>query len=134
MISIFDLSTKTVLAYYQRYDVKCSLDAMTINPLSAELVVSFTREDRNGSIGCEILVLGSMNRVVDNLSAHVNSVSYLLWDPNGTHIATAGNDETLNIWNFFGMSQRKANELMLKKENGLSRSKFDLHNVFLDSR
>lgn len=107
---------------------------MTVNPLSAELVAAFTREDQDGAVGCDILVMGSMNRVVDNLSAHINTVNFLLWSPNGTHIATAGNDETLNIWNFFGMSQRKANELMEKKEKAQPNSKLSLDYTFKRSR
>lgn len=134
-ISILELSTKTVLAFYQRHDKKCSIDAITVNPLSAELVVSVTREDDDGNLGCEILVLASMNRVVDNLTAHTRTVNFLLWNPNGTHIATAGNDETLNIWDFFGMSQRKVNELLGKTAPKRKyNSKLNLQNAFFNSR
>lgn len=85
-IVLLDLTTKATLAYFQRNDRKCTLDAFTFNPLSAELVASFTREDEEGTVRSEILVLASMNRIVDNLSAHSGSVSFILWNPTGTHI------------------------------------------------
>lgn len=84
-IFLVDLTTKSILTYYQRTDTICCLDAITFNPLSAELVASFTCDD-NDSLRHEIIVLASMNRVVDTLSGHSLSVNFLLWNPTGTHI------------------------------------------------
>lgn len=109
-IYLLDLKTKTTIAYYRRTDTQYRLCAIAINPLSAELVVSFSHQ-LNGTTHNDILVMASMNRIVDNISAHHDAVHYILWDPTGTKVATAGQDESLNIWNFFGKSQKKADEL-----------------------
>lgn len=125
------------MAYYERTDNKCCLDAITLNPLSAELLAAFTIDEESNIPRCEVLVLASMNRVVDHLSAHTNSVKFLLWSPDGSYLATAGDDEALNIWNFFGKSHRKLNELserMKKRRKKDDRSAFDLDKVFLGHR
>lgn len=108
---------------------------MALNPLSAELVASFSHNIKGETISCEIMVLASMDRVVDNLTAHSSCVHHLMWSPNGTHIATAGDDETLNIWNFFGNSQKKIDDLSVQKKSMLKlKSSLDLNNVFNLSR
>lgn len=113
-IYLLDLKTKSTISHYRRTDTQYSLCAMTINPLSAELVASFMHKN-NESYKNYILVLASMNRIVDNLSAHENAVHFLLWDSTGTRIATAGQDESLNIWHFFGRSQKAESELKRSK-------------------
>lgn len=82
-IMILDLKSKKIRTYYQRTDYKYWLHAIAINPLSAELIASFAREDGDGS---EVLVMASMNRIVDNLSAHTGAVNFILWNPTGTHV------------------------------------------------
>lgn len=104
-IRLINVTTKSVVAYYRRLDKRCRVDAITFNPLSAELVVSLSMiGENNMQVKCEILVMASMSRVVDTLSMHEKSVYFLMWNPDGTQLATAGDDETLNIWNFFGYS------------------------------
>lgn len=115
-IHLLDLKTKTTIAHYRRTDSQYTLCAMAINPLSAELVVSFSHQVNNVTHG-DILVMASMNRIVDNISAHQDAVYYILWDPTGTKVATAGQDESLNIWHFFGKSQKTANELIKSHDN-----------------
>lgn len=110
-IHLLDLKTKTTIAHYKRTDSQYTLCAMAINPLSAELVASFSHQ-LNNVTQSDILVMASMNRIVDNISAHQDAVYYILWDPTGTKVATAGQDESLNIWHFFGKSLKKANELV----------------------
>lgn len=134
-IYLLDLKTKTTIAHYKRTDSQYTLCAMTMCPLSAELVVSFTCK-KNGVLRNDILVMASMNRIVDNLSAHVGAVHFMLWDPSGTRIATAGRDESLNIWNFFGKSKRKADELKKKQEikQNSKCNRFDLIQEFFKSR
>lgn len=39
-LSLVDLVSRKVVAYYQRFDEDCQLDAMTFNRISGELVVS----------------------------------------------------------------------------------------------
>lgn len=115
-IHLLDLKTKTTIAHYKRTDSQYTLCAMAINPLSAELVASFSHQ-LNNVTQSDILVMASMNRIVDNVSAHQGAVHYILWDPTGTKVATAGQDESLNIWHFFGKSQKKANELVKFHDN-----------------
>lgn len=134
-IVLVDLTTQHVNAYYAREDKKYLLNALSLNPLSAELIASFSTKNHKN----EILVMASMNRVTDNLSVHNDSVFSILWSPQGLNVATAGCDETLNIWNFFGMSQRKANELSNastrnEKKKSKNTSKLDLTNAFLSTR
>uniref|UniRef100_A0A182JDD4 WD_REPEATS_REGION domain-containing protein n=1 Tax=Anopheles atroparvus TaxID=41427 RepID=A0A182JDD4_ANOAO len=50
----------------------------------------------------EIVVLASMDRVVDVMRNHDDSIVHLLWSPDGKQLASVGHDETLTIWNFFG--------------------------------
>lgn len=44
-ISLIDLVSKKVVAYYQRFDDNCQLDAIAFNRVSGELVVSFLVPD-----------------------------------------------------------------------------------------
>lgn len=134
-IYLLDLKTKTTIAHYKRTDLQYTLCAMAINPLSAELVASFSHQINNVTHS-DILVLASMNRIVDNISAHQDAVYYILWDPTGTKVATAGQDESLNIWHFFGKSQKKANEL-IKIHDSVKipkDSKLNLNNAIMQFR
>lgn len=134
-IEVVSIPTATATSYYKRFDTQYALCAMALNPLSAELVVSI-KYKVNGTAHNDILVMASMSRIVDNLSAHQDAVYYMLWSPTGTHIATAGRDDTLNIWNFFGKSKRKADDLnrMRAKKSVVKRNDFDLDTVFLKIR
>lgn len=105
-IYLLDLRTKTTIAHYKRTDSQYTLCAMTMNPLSAELVVSFTCK-KNGVIRNDILVMASMNRIVDNLSAHQGAVYFMMWDPTATRIFTAGRDESLNVRLLFVISKKE---------------------------
>lgn len=82
-IYLFDVTTKSVRAFYQCNNFAYILHALAINPLTSELVASFTNENKQSS---EILVLGSMDRIVDSLSAHQRAVNFIMWNPAGTHI------------------------------------------------
>lgn len=131
-IHLLDMKTKTTIANYCRTDSHHTLCALSINPLSAEVLASFSHVIGHETHS-DILVMASMNRIVDNLSAHQDAVYFLLWDPTGTRVATAGRDESLNIWNFFGKSQKKANELI--RIHGSVKvpktSKLSLNNAFM---
>lgn len=127
-IHLLDLKTKTTIAHYRRTDLQHMLCGMAINPLSAELIVSFSHRV-NGATRSDILVIASMNRIVDNISAHRDAVHFILWDPAGTKVATIGQDESLNILHFFGKSHKKIDELMeihgKKKQHTNSRLRLD---------
>lgn len=114
-IRLINVATKSVVAYYRRMDSRCRLDAITFNPLSAELVVSLSMVSDQMNVTSEILVLASMSRVVDTLSVHEKSVFFLMWNPDGTQLATAGDDETLNIWNFFAYPNKRYLPAMIQR-------------------
>lgn len=83
---MLNITSHSIVAYYRRIDQNCRIDAITFNPLSAELVVSVAVVADDGTVENEILVLASMDRVVDRLSVHEKSVYFLMWDPNGIHL------------------------------------------------
>lgn len=85
-IRLINLTSKTIEAYYRRSDKKCRIDSLSFNKLSAELVVSFSILGDEGVVKNEILVMASMNRVVDTLSVHEKSVFFLMWNPDGTQL------------------------------------------------
>lgn len=134
-IQLMDLKTMTIVASYRRNDMQYELCAMSMNQLSGELVVSFAHKV-NGVERSDILVMASMNRIVDNISAHQGPVHFLLWDKSGTRIASAGQDESMNIWNFFGCSKRKEYELKrsLVKEKRPRKSRLDMGSMYLQFR
>ncbi|KAJ6646322.1 Protein cortex [Pseudolycoriella hygida] len=100
-ICLIDVMEKQMIASYNRTDKLCRIDAITFNPKSAELVVSVTLYEGD-SVSYEILVLAALDRVVDLLNIHDDCVKLLLWNSDGSMLATAGDDNMLNIWNFFG--------------------------------
>lgn len=81
----------------------------------------------NDTISNEILVMSSMSRIVDSLTVHVKGVYFLMWNPDGMQLATAGDDETLNIWNFFSFTNRKLDKGARKNSiaQPLKRLKYD---------
>lgn len=85
-IRLLNITSNSIVAYYRRLDQNFRIDAITFNPLSAELVVSIAVVADDGSVENEILVMASMDRVVDRLVVHEKSVYFLMWDPNGTHL------------------------------------------------
>ncbi|CAH0381645.1 unnamed protein product [Bemisia tabaci] len=84
---------------------------MTFNKLTGELVTSHliqTTDDLDAEWGhTQINVLSSFDRVVDRMRGHVGSVLYLKWNPDCTQLATAGVDETLQLWNFIPKKEQQ---------------------------
>lgn len=87
-IRLLDITSRSIVAYYRRIDQNCRIDAISFNPLSAELVVSVAVVSEDGTVENEILIMASMDRVVDRLAVHEKSVYFLMWDPTGTHLGT----------------------------------------------
>ncbi|RZC42769.1 cell division cycle protein 20 -like protein, partial [Asbolus verrucosus] len=94
-----------------------SVDCLTFNPITAELVVSyFVACGRDVSKGSGVVsVLSNINKVVEELHIHNGPVPYLLWGDQGRVLASISADENLCIWSFFGSSDNGAN-LKKKKE------------------
>uniref|UniRef100_A0A182PU83 Uncharacterized protein n=1 Tax=Anopheles epiroticus TaxID=199890 RepID=A0A182PU83_9DIPT len=102
MIALFHVPTRQSVSYYRREQCDCIVTTLSFNKISGELVVCLSFSDTSKQP--EILVLASMDRVVDVMRNHDDSIVHLLWSPNGTQLASVGYDETLTIWNFFGNS------------------------------
>lgn len=80
-----------------------------------------------------------MSRIVDTLTVHEKGVFFLMWNPDGMQLATAGDDETLNIWNFFSFTNQKLDKdgrkiQITKPTKRLKYEKFSLIDSFLQSR
>ncbi|ETN66934.1 retina aberrant in pattern [Anopheles darlingi] len=104
-IKMYHIPTGKMVSSYRSRRFGQIVTAIAFNKISAELVVCL------GYIDCPkppvILVLASMDRVVDVLHNHDDMIFYLLWSPDGMQLASAGIDETLCIWNFFGIPSSK---------------------------
>lgn len=44
--------------------------------------------------------MSSLDRIVDILKIPDGGARFLTWSPDGTRVATIGNDETLTMWKF----------------------------------
>lgn len=44
--------------------------------------------------------MGALDRVVDILQLPDEDVRFLVWNPDGTQLATAGSDDVITIWKF----------------------------------
>uniref|UniRef100_A0A182RHR2 WD repeat-containing protein 55 homolog n=1 Tax=Anopheles funestus TaxID=62324 RepID=A0A182RHR2_ANOFN len=107
MIALYHVPSREVVSYYRRQDCDCIVTTLSFNKISGELVVCYSFTDMNKQP--EILVLASMDRVVDVMRNHDDVIVHLLWSPDGKQLGTGcslhgGYDETLTIWNFFGIS------------------------------
>ncbi|XP_035902179.1 protein cortex-like [Anopheles stephensi] len=111
MIALYHVPSRQVVSYYRRQDSDCIVTTLAFNKISGELVVCYSFTDVNKPP--EILVLASMDRVVDVMRNHDDVIVHLLWSPDGKQLASVGYDETLTIWNFFGISP--TNECKRKK-------------------
>ncbi|XP_052889330.1 protein cortex-like isoform X2 [Anopheles moucheti] len=101
MIALYHVPSREVVSYYRRQDCDCIVTMLSFNKISGELVVCYSFTDTNKQP--EILVLASMDRVVDVMRNHDDAIVQLLWSPDGKQLASVGYDETLTIWNFFGI-------------------------------
>lgn len=112
-IVILHVPTKKIVAYYQRRDYNCLIDYISFSKVSGELVVSYsTKSSQQDTFKSGIIVLSSLDRIVDQLSIQCSHVRFMKWSPDGMQLATAGTDETLAIWNFFS---KKDNKVALKQ-------------------
>ncbi|XP_050079705.1 protein cortex-like [Anopheles maculipalpis] len=122
MIALYHVPSRQVVSYYRRQDSDCIVTTLSFNKISGELVVCYSFTDANKPP--EILVLASMDRVVDVMHNHDDVIVHLLWSPDGKQLASVGYDETLTIWNFFGISPtNKCERKKLQRESSASSSR-----------
>ncbi|XP_067643673.1 protein cortex isoform X6 [Eurosta solidaginis] len=99
-IVVLHVPSKEIVAYYQRMDRRIVINYLTFSKITAELLVSVCMAGDDGRWDFKILVMASLNRVVDLINIPVSGARFVVWSPDGTKLATCGNDETLTIWNF----------------------------------
>ncbi|XP_011193098.2 protein cortex isoform X1 [Zeugodacus cucurbitae] len=99
-IVVLHVPSKEIVAYYQRMDRSIIINHITFSKITAELLVSVSMAGDDGCWDFKILIMSSLNRVVDLLCIPESGVRFVVWSPDGTRLATSGNDETLTIWNF----------------------------------
>lgn len=62
----------------------------------------------------ELLVLASMDRVVDILRVHEESITHMIWSPDGQLLGTVDLEESFSMWNYFGNTQETSSNLSNK--------------------
>ncbi|XP_075216625.1 protein cortex-like isoform X2 [Lycorma delicatula] len=116
-MALWNVSNRTIVAQYKP-STKNAVYCLAFSEITAELVTSHFLYNglTNHSVKSELNVLASFDRVVDRIEGQFDDVMlYLKWSPDGTQIATAGADETLQIWNF--ISQSKITKKSYRKIN-----------------
>ncbi|EDW77421.1 uncharacterized protein Dwil_GK18096 [Drosophila willistoni] len=132
---IVHVPRREIVASYKRKDDDIKIRAITFSKITGELLVNIIRNDK-GQTRYEILVLASLNRVVDIVGFCDRGALYLMWSPDGTKLATGGVDESFSVWNFYPShhtSNSKKQEIdqktqKLKKHQNLET--FGLYNHF----
>ncbi|KAK4876023.1 hypothetical protein RN001_012445 [Aquatica leii] len=104
-----------------------SVDSLTWNPLTGELVVSYWLE-KNGIELNSIVVLSNLTTEVDAIEWHNGRVLYLLWGNDGATLATAGADENLCMWEFLG------NFCNVKKFKNMRQTRKMVNDIFVTSK
>ncbi|XP_077300667.1 protein cortex-like [Arctopsyche grandis] len=106
-LSVWDVARQTNLCH-RLSTVPCAVDALAWSSHTAELAVSYwldrvclgNEEEIPGH--SRLLILSSPGSVTDELCAPLGRTRALLFNPDGTKIASASSDENLFIWNFLG--------------------------------
>ncbi|XP_050092118.1 protein cortex [Anopheles aquasalis] len=104
-VGLYHIPSGKIVSSYRSLRFEGVVTEISFNKISAELVVCLGFIDTPKPP--VILVLASMDRVVDVLHNHDDMIFHLLWSPDGMQLASAGLDETLCIWNFFGITSSK---------------------------
>ncbi|XP_055700580.1 protein cortex isoform X2 [Phlebotomus papatasi] len=116
-IGVVNTVEKNVVAWYKRCDKKCIIDAISFNKLSGELVVALRRRNQYNKTNTMILVLASLEHVSDIIyKKRMRKIFHLMWSPDGKILATAGSQNDLTLWNFFGKSDISLRKCTKKKE------------------
>ncbi|KAF5300205.1 hypothetical protein FQA39_LY11239 [Lamprigera yunnana] len=93
-----------------------SVDSITWNPLTGELVVSYWLDIAKSII----VVLSNLTTEVDEIEWHTGRVICLLWGDEGSMLATVGADENLCMWEFLDNSTKNA----IKKKKIQTKKRF----------
>lgn len=63
-------------------------------------MITFYYTDGSVCNDYKVLVMSSLDRIVDILRIPDGGARFLTWSPDGTKVATTGSDETLTMWKF----------------------------------
>ncbi|XP_017026165.1 protein cortex [Drosophila kikkawai] len=110
-IFILNIPRRQFVASYKRRDHKITIKTVTFSKITGELLVNVLRPvspDDMNCVTCEILVLASLNRLVDLMCNSERGTIFLMWNPDGTNIATVGLDDTFSVWSFIPPHRRRA--------------------------
>nr|XP_014099015.2 protein cortex-like [Bactrocera oleae]XP_036227398.1 protein cortex-like [Bactrocera oleae] len=105
-------------------DRRIIISYISFSKITAELLVSVSMAGDDGCWDFKILVMSSLNRVVDLLCIPESGVRFVVWSPDGTRLATSGNDETLTIWNFCSEKRTEYGPNIWKQNTRELNSKF----------
>ncbi|XP_039479693.1 protein cortex isoform X2 [Drosophila santomea] len=120
-IFIFNMPRRQFVASYRRRDHRIVIKTISYSKITGELLVNVIRRDGSDNAVFEIVVLASLNRVVDLLPHQDHGTIFLMWNPDGTNIATGGLDDTFSLWNFFPTHKREA---ILRRQEQKAKDKF----------
>ncbi|KAL9908407.1 cdc20/fizzy protein cortex isoform 1-T1 [Glossina fuscipes fuscipes] len=107
-IILLHVPSKKIVGYYQQADRRTIINSISFSKLTGELLVSISNRIGNVNYNHKILVMASLDRVVDVIAFAHGNARFLVWSPDGTHVATSGNeDETLTMWNFCARNRKR---------------------------
>uniref|UniRef100_W8BYQ2 Protein cortex n=2 Tax=Ceratitis capitata TaxID=7213 RepID=W8BYQ2_CERCA len=129
-IVVLHVPSKEIVAYYQRMDRRIVINYITFSKITAELLVSVSMRGNDGCWEFKILVMASLNRVVDLLNIPESGARFVVWSPDGTRLATSGNDETLTIWNFCPDNRTERNAFGTLRQKNSCKLSSRFGNVF----
>ncbi|XP_032595250.1 protein cortex [Drosophila grimshawi] len=128
-IYIFHVQRREIVAFYQRGDEKILIKSLNFSKITGELLVNTYRQDENGCPCTEILVLSSLNRVVDILGYQDRGALFMMWSPDGRSLAAAGHDESFSVWDFYPADKTNA-EIIKDFLDKADRSVLELYGPF----
>ncbi|XP_074030246.1 uncharacterized protein isoform X3 [Leptinotarsa decemlineata] len=131
--TIWNVNTGKIISFREHPHSNSSVDCLSFNPVSAELVVTYWSLKENGGSENYISVLKNLDSVVDEIRYNNGRVPYLLWDCTGTKLATASSDENLCIWDFFGTSSKLEKKYLKTKKKTFTMNMFSNLYAFGDS-
>ncbi|KAM7356004.1 cdc20/fizzy protein cortex isoform 2-T2 [Cochliomyia hominivorax] len=124
-IVLLHVPSKKLVGYYQQNTPKVAINYISFSKLTGELLVSISRQDGSVCNDYKVLVMSSLDKIVDILKIPDGGARFLVWSPDGTRVATTGNDETLTLWNFYSDKKSK----YFRKLNG-SKDKSSLESKY----
>ncbi|KAG5894731.1 hypothetical protein JTB14_006150 [Gonioctena quinquepunctata] len=128
--TIWNVCNRKIVSFKEHPHPESSVDCLSFNPLSGELLVSYYSVGDEGNTSTYITVLKNLTCIVDEVKYNNGRVPYLLWDSTGTKLGTASSDENLCIWDFFGTSSKMRTKYLRKTKRTLSTNMFANLNQF----